>query len=204
MTAQGRLHGSCVLHRRPPYVHTDLRAHIGLAHKTPAATEAVTVAGDMAVPSRSDGVGPLRQRAREPCQICAEAMNRPLLARRLFVAQLACLAKHVAAKTEEAKIHLCTALPIRRLKLEESCAPKVRPLACAQVHSCKIPLDCGRILPIGTIFTNEPWGRQELFIVLGDHLIHEAPRRLRVQAVDPPVVKGSLELCLSRPRRVVR
>jgi len=131
-------------------------------------------------------------------------MHRPLLAIERPVAKLTRLTDLRGTQTEEAKIHLCTALPIRRLKLEESCAPKVRPLACAQVHSCKIPLDCGRILPIGTIFTNEPWGRQELFIVLGDHLIHEAPRRLRVQAVDPPVVKGSLELCLSRPRRVVR
>mmetsp|Transcript_144326 Transcript_144326/g.366387 ORF Transcript_144326/g.366387 Transcript_144326/m.366387 type:complete len:371 (+) Transcript_144326:342-1454(+) len=130
-------------------------------------------------------------------------MHGPPLTRRHLVAQLARLAKQLAAEAEETEVHLRAALPIRCLELEEGRAQEIRAPIGVRAHGLEIGLDDRPVLAVAAVLADEPGRGRKVVVLLGDHVLDKVPRRLGVQAVDPARVEGLLQLGLRRAWLVV-
>mmetsp|Transcript_125737 Transcript_125737/g.361476 ORF Transcript_125737/g.361476 Transcript_125737/m.361476 type:complete len:291 (+) Transcript_125737:508-1380(+) len=164
-------------------------------------------------PSSSDRLCTERQSSRQEVQVCIEAMHRPRSAIRVvLVAQRPCLAKQNIAQTEQPEVHLRAAFPVRRLELEHGAADEIAALHLGRaLHAFQVLPDLGFRLTVAAVLSDEPRDGGELCIVLRDELIDEVPRRLGVQAVDPPRPEGlphlmhrCAGLIVLSPRRVVQ
>mmetsp|Transcript_74701 Transcript_74701/g.216808 ORF Transcript_74701/g.216808 Transcript_74701/m.216808 type:complete len:283 (-) Transcript_74701:9-857(-) len=142
-----------------------------------------------ATPCIRDRTRTQRQVPRQVLQPRIQAVNRPL------EGDGACRVQARLAKTKQAEVHLGSALPVGRLKLEHRAAHEEAAVLLSRLpHALQVRLNGGLRHAVATVLADKPRDRRKAIIVFCDHLLHEAPRRLSVQPVHPPRPKGLGEL----------